>query len=558
MAASARQKPRVRVPAGRSVRLEGVGGAGPRAAYRETAILQGWSPALRETYEDVQASWQKAAARTIEATQNSGFIAGAVDVSVSSVVGHGLRLAARPDRDVLGWTEEQANDWARRAEAVFSAWCGDPAECDAAGRMTFGMMQQAAYRSWLAYGEVLSLAMILRRPWGQWNNKLRMLPPSRIVDKSESNRLIQGVYLDKVGFPVAYVLREPDVLVGHREVTVDARDMDGRPNVIHLFEPSISGVRGISPMASVLKVVRQIDQYADATLTKALLQNIFAATIRSNISGVSAFEGLMTEKDTGVERDGILNIDNFQAAKGQWYDGAKIDLTQHGRIAHLFPTDELDFTEATSVAQDYDAFMGWLLRETMRAIGVTYESGTGDYRGATYSSVRMAGAVEWNIVTKRRANIVIPFCMNAYEMVLEEAIETGRLETPGGLDTFYKNKAALTRSTWTGPPRPQADDFKTARAYQVRKDMGATTLAEIAAEYGRDWDDDMRQQAAENAMADKLGLPRPWAPKDIMEVPGGTEAAVDATKKPDPADEDPETELQRESESNDASAEDAV
>ncbi|TVR06638.1 MAG: phage portal protein [Salinarimonadaceae bacterium] len=530
-------KPRYRVKAG-SAR-----DAQPSAAYfhgnDKSPFLASWNPALREAYKDSQVAWTKAAARSIDAIHNSGFLAGAVDVSESFVVGSGLRLAARADQEALGWSDDYTNEWTSKAENVWQDWADNLAECDAGCRMTFGQMQQAAYRSWIAFGEVLASTPLLRRPWGRWNTKMLLLEPSRIIDRNEGNRVIQGVEVDGYGAPLSYLIHQPDPFIGHREVRVQARDRDGRPNLVHVFAPSINTTRGVSPLAPVLKVIRQIDQYADATLTSAMIQTIFAATIRSDISGISAFEGLMTEKD-GMEKEGVLNLNGFAAAKEQWYDGAKIDLTQHGRIAHMFPNDTLEFTEAKQPGQQYDGFMSWLLREVARGAGVTYEAATGDYRGATYSSVRMAGAIEWLTVMKRRTNIIVPFSQSAYETVLEEAIGTGRLEFPGGLPGYLANKTAASRAKWTGPAQPQADDFKTARAFEVMKEMGVITLAEISSSYGRDWDDDMRQRAREKAYAIKHGLPDPWAPKDIMEVPGGVEASLrdaeggDSSEKKDP------------------------
>lgn len=505
----------------------------PKAAYfqnERNPFLVSWNPQLREQQQDVQASWSKAAARAVSSIQNSGFMAGIVEVSSGSVVGAGLKMSARPDVDALGWTPEYAAEWERDVEARFRAWATNPRECDAAGQMTFSQMQQAAYASYMAYGEIVALLPLIRRPGTTSLTKVSMLPPTRLKNEtSEHQGWVQGVKTDGWGSPLAYRFREKDRTLGWKDHDIPAYDRDGRPNVLHFKDPAIAVTRGISPFAPVLKVVRQVDQYADATLTSAMIQTIFAATIRTKIDGLAAFDGLMTNQDAGA-----LNLKAYGEAKGDWYDGAKIDLTQHGRIAHLFPNDELEFTEAKQPGQQYDQFMGWLLREIARGGGVTYESATGDYRGATYSSVRMAGAVEWLTVMRRRDNLIVPFCRAVYAAWLEEQIGRGLIEFKGGLDAFLRLKPFATRSTWTGPARPQADDFKTARAYEVRKDMQATTLAEIAEEYGRDWDDDMRQRAAENALADKLDLPRPWSPVDMIETEKGQKLALNDPGSSDP------------------------
>lgn len=519
------EKPRVRVPAG----------SRPSMSYfhnEQNPFMVSWLPQLREQSQDVQQAWTKSASRAIDAIHNSGFITKVVEVTSSATVGSGLRLSSRPDADALGWSEDEANKWAAKVESEFKAWAENPVECDAAGKSTFDQLQQAAFACWLAYGENLALTPMLKRRGAIYNSKISLLPPSRLSNKTEKhNKIVQGVKTDGWGYPQSYFIKDEMAVFTGQEREIKARDSDGRPNVLHFMEPGVAVNRGISVFAPVLKVYRQVQQYADATLTTKLIQTIFAATIKSNISGLAAFDGLMTNGDTGA-----LDAEKFATAKGEWYDGAKIDLTQHGRIAQLFPNDELTFTEASKTANDYDAFMGWLMREIAAGAGVTYENATGDYRGATYSSIRMGGAQEWLTVLRRRKNICAPFAQAGFEIFLEEAIGTGRIPFKGGLPAYLRAKQYAAKASWAGPARPQADDFKTARAYEVRKDIGATTLAEISEEYGGDWDDDMRQRSRENALALELGLPKPWSAKDPLELEGGEELALNDPGTPDPAD----------------------
>jgi len=500
----------------------------PSAAFFQggrNPLMVSWNPQLREHQDDVRKDWEKAAARAVEGVQNSGFLTKVVETETGSVVGAGLRLSSRPDADALDISEAEASKLGRQIEAAFRSYANKPQECDAGGRMTFGKMQQAAFASYKCYGEVLGLLPKVRRPGARYLSKVALLPPSRLSQKNDdTENIVQGVRCDRDwGYPTGYVIKRKHRALDWDDVEIPAFDADGSPNVVHVFDASISTTRGISPMAPVLKVVRQVDQYADATLTAALLQTIFAATMKTSIPGLAGFEGLMTSGDTGN-----LDLGKFFSAKGEWYDGAKIDLTQHGRIAQLFPGDELDFKEAKAPGAQYDQFMGWLMREIAAGAGVTYESATGDYRGATYSSIRMAGAQEWLTVLRRRNNIIVPFCQTVFEAWLDEAIFTGRIKFPGGYPNFLAKREAACRASWSGPAQPQADDFKAARSHEVLKDMGATTLMEISASYGRDWDDDMRQQAEENRLAEELKLPLPWAPTDPLQTKEGQELALNA------------------------------
>ncbi len=505
------------------------GSAGkPQTAYFQggrNPLMVSWRPQLRESAQDIQVAWTDAASRAKEGIQNSGFLTKIVETETGSVVGAGLRLACRPDTDALGWSAAEGAEWARRVERAFRLWAEKPTECDAAGKMTFSKMQQAAFGSYKTFGEILALMPVINRPQSTTKTKVLLIPPSRLTQKTEMHEnIVQGVKTDGWGFPKSYFINEYQRNLGWREREISAFDVEGRPNVVHIFDSSISTNRGISPMAPILKVVRQVDQFADASLVKALIQTIFAATLQTNIQGVTAFDGLLTTGDTAS----TTNLDGFAALKGEWYDGAKIDLTQHGRIGHLFPGDELKFTESKTPGQAYDDFMGWLMREIAAGSGVTYESATGDYRGATYSSIRMAGAIEWLTVLRRRANIIVPFCQAVFSAWLDEAVFTGRIPFKGGYLKYVAMRDAATRSVWSGPAQPQADDFKAARSHEVLKDMGATTLSEISAAYGRDWDDDMRQRAEENKLAEELGLPLPWAPKDKLETKDGQALELNA------------------------------
>ena len=498
---------------------------GARYFQQESAgYLRGWNPQLREARYDVSEAWLKSAARSIEAVQNSGFLSGILQTCTDFTVGSGLRMAARPDVEALGWDEATARKFTSQFEQRFRSWANNPMQCDAAGQMTLGQMQQAVFASYMVSGEALGFTPMIKRPGSRRLSKILLVPSQRLSQMSdETSRLHQGVRVDSYGLPIAYRIKVKTNALGWQEQEFDARDRDGRPLVFHLKEPIIGSTRNVSPFAPVLKVMRQYDQVFDAVVTKKLTQAMFAAVMRSNIQGLAAFDGLFTD-----ESNQVLDMDTFAGAKGTWYDETKLDLGTHGRIAHLFPNDDLEFVESKGPGELQDKINEWLLRELCRGAGVTYETGTNDFRGATYSSIRMGGAIEWLTVVRRRQNIVVPFCEMAANIFLEEEIGAGRMEYPGGYRQFLQEREYASRTSWTGPAKPQADDFKTARSYEVKKDMGATTLEEISAEYGRDWDDDARQRARENDLHASLGLPLPWAPKDPLETPEGQDLELNA------------------------------
>lgn len=465
-----------------------------------------WRPALRDASQDVQAAWVNAAARAIDAIHNSGWIAGGVEQAIAMTIGSGLQLNAKPDTEILGWTHDAASQWARGVERRWREWASQPVECDLVGRMTMGQMMAAALRSWFATGEIVAQLPSYRRPFATTKTKVLLLPSSRLTQDNEPPFMVQGVRMDWTGFPVAYRFRMNDRAGYERDFNIFARDGVGRPQVVHVFDGMAGQVRGITPLANVLRVVRQFDQLSDATLTAALIQAIFAATVQSEAPTDQVLNALQDDVEQGV---GGGSLAGYLAAKSEWYDATKIDLGRAGKIAHLFPGEKLTFHGSEHPNATYDAFARFLLREIARGIGVTFEQLTGDYTGATYSSVRMGTSEVWQIVQYRRKNIGGRFMQPVYEAWLEEEIDAGRVAFPGGLEGFLDVRPAATRAEWRGPAKPQADDLKFAKAAEVLMKVGGMSLEMLCADLGIDWEDLHDQLAREAANRKRLGLPEP-------------------------------------------------
>ena len=485
----------------------------------------GWRPALRELQDDIADAWDHAAARTIDVVQNSGWLSGALDQAVANTVGTGLRLKAMPENTVFGMSNAEAQAWARMVEARFELWARNADECDIEARRTFGQMQAAAFRLWLATGEILAELPWRRRSWTRYGTKVRLLPPQRLSRKSEKlSRLTNGVYHDADGMPVAYLAIRKDPLQGDVEYVVRARDTLGRQRVVFVFDGAPGTCRGISPLTPALQVARQFDQLADATLTASIMQTVFAATITSEEPTEEVLQGLLTPQEQArMAAQGISPMSAYLDMVGGFYDSATLNIGINGRIAHLFPGQKLEFLRPVSPTSEYRDFSMHLLRELARCLGLTYESTTGDYDGATYSSVRMATSEIFAITKMRRHNVVAPFCQAAYEAWLEEEVENGGVPFPGGIDNFLANRTAACRADWRGTPKPQADDLKTAKAHEVWRRLGVISDAMIANDLGVDIEDVYAQRASEAELRAAYDLEDP----EVMSASGGMAQPVD-------------------------------
>lgn len=464
-----------------------------------------WRPALRDTRDDVRQSYMVAAARAVDAIQNSGWLAGAINQSVASTMGNGLRLASKPDAAVLGWTQDEVDEWSQKTERAFEAWSLNPMECDARGVQTLGQLARSVMMSYYSHGEAVALLPMVSRHHSATRTKVKLIPPHKLLQDTDGAKMFQGVTMDGWGMPVSYRMSLRVDQMYERIIDIPARDEAGRPQVIHVFDGGAEQVRGITPMAPALRIVRQFDQLADATLTAALIQAIFAATIESEAPTNDVLQALQDDDEQGVGPTGSMA--GLLSAKAGWYESTKIDLGKSGKIAHLFPGERLIFNGSKTPNDTYESFAKFLLREIARCLGMTFETLTGDYTAATYSSVRMATSELWPMIVARRVNIPGRFYQMVYEAWLEEAVETGRINFKGGFYEFLKKREAISRAEWRGPPKPQADDLKTQKAHEGYKRMGIMTDEMICNDLGVDVEDVYRQRAAEKKMRAKYKLP---------------------------------------------------
>ncbi len=213
------------------------------------------------------------------------------------------------------------------------------------------------------------------------------------------------------------------------------------------------------------------------------------------------------------------------AQKVSWHQNVDINLGRHGKIAHLLAGEKLKLHSSTSPNAAYESFANMLLREIARSVGVMFEDLTGDYRQATYSSMRAGIAKLWPLTMYRRRAIPGAFSTPIAEAWIEEEVDRGSLEIPGGIDAFVQYRGAICAMDWRGPPRPVIDEVKTARMHEIYKKMGVMSDKQICADLNSDRDDVYRDRFIEAAARDELGL-------DAGEMAGGS--ALDNLE--DPAD----------------------
>jgi capsid protein len=127
-------------------------------------------------YSDAGASWRKKALKGFIAQSGSAredidynnmtlrqrarmlYMAAPISTSAiktnrTNVVGIGLQLKSRINREILGMSQEAADAWQKKTEAEFALWANRKKACDATGVNDFYAIQQLALVSWLVSGD---------------------------------------------------------------------------------------------------------------------------------------------------------------------------------------------------------------------------------------------------------------------------------------------------------------------------------------------------------------------------------------------------------------------
>lgn len=532
-------KPKVRVAARSREILAPVAAPAlrPTARYLRdagTGVLSMRRAVTRDGAVDVRQAAERASALALDFMHNSGWIAGAADQVIVDTIGTELKLNLRPDLSKLGYDEKERSDWCRLVEAEWRRWAWTPAECDLSGKATVAEMLDGVMRHYLAYGEAFAVISFLpqaeRQRYGiNSGTKASLIAPHRLPHRTNEIEGLQGgIFHDANGRPTHYRFRRREDGID-RDVDIAARDGTGLAQVIHVMDrgENPDSPRGISPMAPIFKVIAQYDQLADATVATALLQTVFAATIKSPEPTAQAFEAIQTMADTeppagwgGTAAEWTSHVGSIQAdlidVWGQRIEALKkggINLAESARIGHLGPGEELVFHTAATPGREYLPFARSLQHEAARRIGVTATSLTMDFSQATYSSVRMETATIWPLAVRRRERLPAPAVQGIFEPWLDEYIATGRIPFKGGYRVFRANRDKVFSTEWQGPAAPTADDYKAALAAGERLEKGLSSLSDECALYGRDWEETARQRARERkVIVDELGLPDPFAP----------------------------------------------
>lgn len=483
---------------------KGYGEAG--ASWRKRAV-KGFNAPSGSSHEDIDFNNYTLRQRSRMLYMAAPVATSAIKTNRTNVVGVGLRLKSRIDREVLGLTPEQAEEWQKTTEREFNLWTKDKRACDATGMNNFYGLQQLALVSWLLSGDCIGL--IKQYPVTRllpYSLRVHLIESDRIAtpggygsggsvtyttgrNPDNGNTIYDGVEVDSNGMVVAYHIRSNYPFELGAPTTTWARvlayqEHTGLPNVLHIIDTERPDqYRGVSYLAQVIEPLLQIRRYTESELMAAVVESFYTAFIKTEApTDENPFN--QTDPDVPGEPKGP---NDYSMGPGQ--------------VNVMAPGESVEFANPTHPNGSFDKFVAAISAQVGAALEVPADLLLKQFN-SSYSASRAALLEAWKAFKMRREWLADDFCRPCYEVWMSEAVARGRIYAPG----FFDNptiRAAYLGSEWLGPSQGQLDPVKEITAEILACSEGFSTHEQSTIRLnGGQWDANVEQLQREN---EKLG-----------------------------------------------------
>ena len=480
---------------------------------------------VNKGYGDAGASWHKKSTKGFNAMSGSAkedidannstlrqrarmlYMAAPVATSAiktvrTNVIGVGLHLKSRIDRETLGMSQQAADEWQAKAEKEFSLWADRKNACDATGINNFYAMQQLALVSWLVSGDVFAVIK-QDKPTNIAPYSMRIhlveadrisTPTSDVVISSllstqgkgkNGNMIYDGVEVNSDGKVEAYHIRNTYPLEFDTIPTKWTRvkaygDLTGLPNILHIMSSERPDqYRGVSYLAQVIEPLLQLRRYTESELTAALVESFFTAFIKTEASPSENPFNEVGSSLPEVTRD----PNEYEMGPGQ--------------INIMAPGEDVAFADPKRPASGFNNFMRAICEQVGAALEIPADLLLKAFN-ASYSASRAALLEAWKSFKMYREWFVDDFCRPVYEIWMAEAVARGRIVAPGFF-TDPAMRAAYLGADWIGPSQGQLDPTKEITAEILAIGEGITTREQATIRLnGGQWDSNVEQLAREN------------------------------------------------------------
>ena len=478
-------------------------GYGNYGANLTKKSLIGWLFRGGSAKEDIEDNLDLLRQRSRDAYMGIPSATAALKTLRTNVIAGGLMPSPQIDGDYLKMTSGQVEELQAKILREFSLWA-DSTACDADRVDDFYGLQQLAFLSSLMNGDAFATLTLKPRPQQPYDLRVRLIEADRVCSPNYRDRMtrgkvlgrdvesiVQGVETDEEGEIIAYWIANKHP---RSYTTLKPQDWKrvevygkktGMKNILHIMQRERAGQRrGVPILAPVLETLKQLERYADAETTAALLGAIFTVFVKKgSITDEGPFGQMMREE--------LLK----RMTGGEERDPNDLELGA-GLIMDLEMGESVDTVETQHPHSGYDTFMMARMKQASAAleipVNVLYK-----HFDVNFSCARGALNEFWRTCGMMRDWFAEDFCQPIYEMWFTEAVARGRIDAPGYFDDPAVKKA-YTDCKWNGPARTAMNPSQEVEAAMKRVEAGFSTAAEETAQLtGGDYNRNIRQRLLE-------------------------------------------------------------
>lgn len=454
-------------------------------AYRGADVgrLRGsWIPGGGSADSDLHPDLSKLRERSRDLIRNDGIASGAIDTVITNIIGSGIQMQSRIDKDVLAVNEEIADELQKQIEKIWERWVP---YADASHRLTFYGMEELSERQRFINGEsiIVPLRITNSKKKRPYSLALQTIESDRLATPSDlmSNKNIRaGVEIGGYGEPVAYYIRKNhpgDFLYDRRYgsssenfIKYPALSDLGDPNIFHLYHMKRSGqTRGEPFFSPVLNMFKDRVDYMEAEIVAARVAACFAIFIKKT------------------------NSYDVSLARSKSEGNKRVEELSPAMIEYLNENEEIQPFNPNRPGGTFGIFMERVLRDISAGLNIPYEILAKDFSRSNYSNTRAALLEARRFFMMQQRFVSENLCQHVLVMLLEEAYLKGELPI---LD-YYQNRDAYVRTRWIAPGWQWVDPENEVKASVEAVDNNLSTLAEEAAAQGQDWEENLEQRARE-------------------------------------------------------------
>jgi lambda family phage portal protein len=431
---------------------------------------------------EIKTSLRKLRDRSRQMVRDNPYARQAKRTTQINVIGAGVKMQSQVMSLRGNRRDEKINGL---IEAKWERWCRKD-YCDVAGKQSFNMFEWLAAGALPESGEVIF--RIHRRPFGGSKVPIALeIIESDLLDdeyngavSAKGNEWRMGVEIDRYGRPVqyAFLTRHPGDywFAGSpdrenvKHVFLPAKD------VIHLFIPERPNQhRGVPWFAPVITDAHQLAGYEEAAVVRA--------------RSAASLMGFVTSPEGELEAD---DVENEQ----------RITEFEPGVFKYLDPGQSVTVPDISSPDAQYEAFVRAKTRRFASGFGCSYETLSRDFSETNYSSSRLSLLEDRDHWRVMQAYLIENFHMRVFREWLDVAVLTGELALPD----YELRPERYDSPKWLARGWSWVDPLKEVKAYREMEAAGYMTKAQICAQLGGDFDENIQQLAREKKSITDAGV----------------------------------------------------